>query len=84
MIRTWQLQEAKNKFSQVVDEAIRSGPQLVTRRGVETVVLLSYAEYRRLIASQSSLSAFFRESPLTGVSLDLRRDTSSARPEPAL
>lgn len=84
MIRTWQLQEAKNKFSQVVDEAIRSGPQLVTKRGVETVVLLSYDEYRRLTASQSSLSTFFRESPLAEVSLDLQRDTSSARPEPAL
>jgi prevent-host-death family protein len=84
MMRMWQLQEAKNKFSEVVDEAIRGGPQLITKRGVEAVVLLSYAEYRRLIVTQQKLSTFFRESPLVEASLDLRRDTSSARPEPTL
>jgi prevent-host-death family protein len=83
-MRTWQLQEAKNKFSEVVDEAIRSGPQLITKRGVEAVILLSYADYRRLMVTQQKLSAFFRASPLAEVSLDLGRDTSSARPEPAL
>jgi len=84
MMRMWQLQEAKNKFSEVVDEAIRSGPQLITKRGVEAVILLSYAEYRKLIVTQQKLSTFFRESPLAEVSLDLRRDASGARPEPAL
>jgi len=84
MMRAWQLQEAKNKLSEVVDEAIRSGPQLITKRGVEAVILLSYAEYRRLMATQQKLSTFFRESPLAEVALDLRRDTSKARPEPAL
>ena len=84
MMRMWQLQEAKNKFSEVVEEAIRGGPQLITKRGVEAVILLSYAEYRRLMVTQQKLSAFFRESPLAEVSLDLHRDTSSARPEPAL
>jgi len=84
MMRMWQLQEAKNKFSEVVDEAIRSGPQLITKRGVEAVILLSYAEYRKLIVTQQKLSTFFRESPLAEVPLDLRRDTSNARPEPAL
>ena len=84
MMRMWQLQEAKSKFSQVVEEAIRSGPQLITKRGVEAVILLSYAEYRRLIVTQPKLSTFFRESPLAEGPLDLRRDTTGARPEPAL
>ena len=84
MMRMWQLQEAKNKFSEVVDEAIKSGPQLITKRGVEAVILLSYAEYRRLIVTQPKLSTFFRESPLAEVSLDVRRDASSARTETAL
>lgn len=84
MTRTWQLQEAKNKFSEVVDEAIRNGPQLITRRGVEAVILLSYAEYRRLTAAGQKLSTFFRESPLAEVSLDLSRDRSGPRPEPTL
>ncbi len=35
MIQTWQLQEAKNKLSRVIDDAINNGPQIITRRGVE-------------------------------------------------
>lgn len=79
MTRTWQLQEAKNKFSQVVDEALQAGPQLITRRGVEVAILLSYEEYRRIAASQTSLSEFFRQSPLAGVELDLSRDRDDIR-----
>ena len=84
MMYTWQSQEAKNRFSEVVSKAIKSGPQLITRRGAEVAIVLSYAEYRRLVSSQRKLSTFLRESPLTQVSLDLRRDPSDARPEPAL
>jgi len=39
MARVWQLQEAKNKFSEVVDEALKHGPQVITKRGVETVIV---------------------------------------------
>jgi len=84
MLRTWQLQEAKNKFSEVVEEAMKSGPQLITKRGAEAVILLSYEDYRRLTVARRKLSAFFRESPMAGAELDLRRDDSAARPEPAL
>lgn len=79
MARTWQLQEAKNKFSEVVEEALKHGPQVITRRGIETAIVLSYVEYRRLALSQKKLSDFFRESPMAGVDLDLTRDTSSRR-----
>ncbi len=79
MARMWQLQEAKNKFSEVVDEAIRHGPQIITKRGVETVIVLSYTEYRKAMLNQKKLSDFFRESPLAGVDLDLRRDKSGLR-----
>jgi antitoxin Phd len=79
MTRMWQLQEAKNKFSEVVEEALKHGPQVITKRGVETAIVLSFAEYRRLLLSQQKLSDFFRESPLVGVDLDLTRDTSPAR-----
>ncbi len=84
MIRVWQLQEAKNKFSKVVEEALKSGPQLITKRGVEVVILLSYAEYRKLTVTQQKLSTFFRESPLADAALDLHRDTSGVRSEPVL
>lgn len=84
MARVWQLQEAKNKFSEVVEEAIKQGPQIITKRGVETVIVLSYAEYRRVMLSQKKLSDFFRESPLAEVDLDLRRDRSGLRKGAAL
>jgi antitoxin Phd len=81
MIQTWQLQEAKNKLSQVVENAVHDGPQIITKRGVEVAIVLSYAEYKRMVASRGSLSDFFRESPLAGIDLDLARDTSEAREE---
>jgi prevent-host-death family protein len=84
MARVWQLQEAKNKFSEVVDEAIKQGPQIITKRGVETVIVLSYAEYRKVMLNQKRLSDFFRESPLAEVDLDLRRDRSGLRKGTAL
>ena len=84
MKRVWQLQEAKNKFSEVVEEALSQGPQVVTRRGVEAVIILSYAEYRKLIASQKKLSEFFRQSPLVDADINLSRDSSDVRPDIAL
>lgn len=45
---TWQLQDAKARFSEFLDAAIEKGPQVVTRRGVETAVLVPIEEWRRL------------------------------------
>jgi antitoxin Phd len=84
MARIWQLQEAKNKLSEVVDEAISHGPQIITKRGVETAIVLSYADYRKLMLKQQKISDFFRESPLAGVELELTRDISPAREDVAL
>ncbi|NLH41918.1 MAG: type II toxin-antitoxin system Phd/YefM family antitoxin [Planctomycetes bacterium] len=84
MSHIWQLQEAKNKLSEVVEAALNDGPQVITRRGADTAVVLSYAEYRRLLLTQKKLSDFFRESPLAGVELDLTRDSSPARTDVAL
>ena len=47
-VHTWQLQEAKSRFSELVDLTLKEGPQLVTRRGEEAVVILSANDYRRL------------------------------------
>ena len=84
MMRTWQLQEAKNKFSQVVTDALKKGPQLITKRGEEVVIVVSYQEFQRLVSSQQKLSNFFRQSPLAGVELDLSRDRSPVRDDLAL
>jgi prevent-host-death family protein len=51
----WQLQEAKNKFSEVVQRAKREGPQTVTLRGERAAVILSSADYDRLTQARRSL-----------------------------
>ena len=79
MIHTWQLQDAKNKFSRVVEKAVNDGPQIITKHGVEVAIVISYAEYQKMIASRGKLSTFFQESPLVDVELDLARDKSEAR-----
>jgi prevent-host-death family protein len=84
MARIWQLQEAKNKLSEVVNEAIKHGPQIITKRGVETVIVLPYDQYRRALLNQTKLSEFFRGSPLAKVDIDLRRDKSALRRDVSL
>lgn len=77
--REWQLQEAKNRLSQVVDSALHEGPQTITLRGKPAAVVVSFAEYRELTRQQTPLSQFFKESPLHDVTLDLQRSTDLSR-----
>jgi antitoxin Phd len=79
MHKAWQLQEAKNRFSEVVNDALREGPQWVTRHGRETVVVLSVKEYNKLAKPKKSFYEVLRDSPLRGVELDLTRDKSLPR-----
>jgi antitoxin Phd len=44
----WQVQDAKARFSELLETALREGPQVVTRRGKETAVLVPIAMWRRL------------------------------------
>lgn len=45
---SWQVQDAKARFSEFLDATIKKGPQVVTRRGVETAVLVPIEEWNRL------------------------------------
>lgn len=45
---SWQVQDAKARFSELLEIAIKKGPQIVTRRGVEVAVLVPIEEWRRL------------------------------------
>lgn len=58
---TWQLQDAKNRFSAVVDAALAGEPQQVTRRGKPAVVVLSVTEYERLCKKEPSDTPTFVE-----------------------
>ncbi len=60
---TWQLQTAKQKFSELVEQAIGEGPQVVTRRGHAVVVVVAIDEYRRLREGEPDFKRFLREGP---------------------
>jgi antitoxin Phd len=57
----WSLQDAKNRFSSVVEAACRGQPQLVTRRGAPAVVVLAAEEYARLKALEEQHAPSFVE-----------------------
>ena len=48
MTRTWQVQDAKARFSELLDTSLAEGPQVVTKRGVEAAVLVPIEQWRRL------------------------------------
>lgn len=77
--RRWPLQEAKNKFSQVAEEAALYGPQLVTKRGKDALVILSLGDYERLQKPKTSLVQFLKDSPLSGSGLDAARCPEGGR-----
>lgn len=76
-MHTWQLQDAKAHFSEVVTLAQSEGPQLVTRHGEEAAVVLAAAEYHRLV-SRPSLLAVLQSAP-RGEALELERGSELPR-----
>jgi prevent-host-death family protein len=81
----WTLQDAKNRFSELVRRVLTEGPQTVTRgrpgarQGQDAVVVLSAADYQRLVSRAGSLLTFLQRSPLADVELDLPRPKSPGR-----
>jgi len=75
----WQLQVAKQKFSELVERALLEGPQVVTRRGREVVVVIAVEEYRRLRGGGPDFKRFLREAPDFEL-LELERSTEPGRP----
>lgn len=75
----WQLQEAKNKLSAVIQHALHDGPQVITLRGKEAAVVISVADYRKLTKPSTKLGQFFSESPLKNTELDIKRSKDVSR-----
>lgn len=74
---TWKLQDAKARFSEVVDRALANGPQVVTRHGTNAVVVISYAKFKERAPAQD-FKSFLLSS--RGVSdLPLTREKHSPR-----
>ena len=72
---TWQLQVAKQKFSEVVDRAAREGPQIVTRHGEEVAVVVSIDAFRKLVGRRPDFKKFL----LAGPELQLARSKELPR-----
>jgi len=75
----WQLQEAKVKFSEVINKAIKHDPQVITKHGVETAFVISSEEYKRLKQKKSKISQFFKSSPITDVYFENERNKDYSR-----
>jgi prevent-host-death family protein len=74
----WQLQEAKQRFSEVVARARSDGPQRVTKHGRDAVVIVSAEEYDRLAGGGADLLEFIRSAPDFEL-LDLERARDTGR-----
>lgn len=74
----WQVQEAKQRFSELVRRATDEGPQVVTRHGKDVVVVLAAEEYRGSKSMSPSFKNFLRGAP-DWSALDIRRDAAPAR-----
>ncbi|MGA2736435.1 MAG: type II toxin-antitoxin system prevent-host-death family antitoxin [Bryobacteraceae bacterium] len=74
----WQLAEAKNRLSEVVNRALAEGPQLVRRRG-DTVVIVAWREYEKLTGKRMGFKEFLTSKGPSLEGVDLTRDRSPMR-----
>ena len=68
---TWTVAEAKAKFSEVLQKAENEGPQRITRRGEEAVLVVSKKEWERKTKRKGTLLDFFLNSPLRGSGIEI-------------
>ena len=71
--QTWTVAEAKAKFSEVLERAKSSGPQIITRNGQKAAVIVAADEWERTTKRQGTLAEFFAASPLRNSGLKLKR-----------
>jgi prevent-host-death family protein len=76
---TWAVAEAKARFSEVIDRALADGPQTITRKGKEAVVVVSAEEWQRKTNRKGNLAEFFVGSPLRGTNLKIKRTKDGTR-----
>jgi len=71
----WQLQEAKNRFSELVERAVNLGAQIITKHGRPVAVLISTDEYEKLAHPQprEKLVDILRRCPVPGFVIEKTR-----------
>ncbi len=75
----WTVAEAKAKLSEVIEQALASGPQMITRNGRKAAVIVSAEEWERKTKRVGTLADFFASSPLRGSGLKLKRPKDKLR-----
>lgn len=82
----WQVQDARARFSTLIEEAMAGRPQRISRRGKDVAVVIGAADYERLTKPRESIVDFFRHSPLAEAmaegELDLERTPDPIRDLP--
>jgi len=78
----WQLQDAKSRFSELIDSTLRKGPQVVTRRGIDTAVVVSIEEWQKLTKQKRRTwrDVLLGEGPRFDIPLPKRGATKSRKP----
>ncbi len=75
----WSVADAKARLSEVIDRALRQGPQAITRNGRPAVVVVSSEEWARKTGRKGTLAEFFAASPLPGAGIEIERLQDGAR-----
>ena len=73
MTKSWAVADAKARLSEVIERAVAVGPQLITRNGSPTAVVVSVAEWTRKSQRTGNLAEFFAASPLRASGLKTKR-----------
>ena len=77
-MKIWQVQEAKAKLTEVMNQA-KDNPQIISRRGINEIVLINIKKYRKLCKTEENIASFFKNSPLNGIEIEYSRDKSQMR-----
>jgi len=78
-MRTWQLQEARRRFSELVSEALARGPQRVTRHGKTAVIVVSEEDWKGITRKIPSFGRLLSECPLEPTDLPERHPARALR-----
>jgi antitoxin Phd len=74
----WQVQEAKTRLSELIEEANKKGPQIITRHGSEHAVVLSITDYRALADQRVSLKDYLLSGPKVD-NFEVKRNRDTGR-----
>ena len=77
--KIWPLQEAKTRFSELVNEVVRDGYHTITKNGHPVVVMISKEEFEKLSSHKQTLLDFFLNAPLPEIDIDIERNHDVGR-----